>query len=119
MKYLDKLRNIIKINKKTLLFFTILLIIGIITGSIFMAILNETDKKLVIDYFNNFISNIENNKLNFFEALKNGLFNNMLYILIIWLLGISVIGIPIVIIMFFIKSFTLGFSISSIIFNYK
>ena len=40
-------------------------------------------------------------------------------IIIVWLLGISIIGIPIVIIMFFIKSFTLGFSISSIIFNYK
>ena len=119
MKGLDKLKEIIKINKKTLLFFTILLLIGIISGAIFMAILNETDKKLIVEYFNNFISNIENNKLNYLNALKNGVFNNLLYIIIVWLLGISIIGIPIVIIMFFIKSFTLGFSISSIIFNYK
>ena len=119
MKGLDKLKEIIKINKKTLLFFTILLLIGIISGAIFMAILNETDKKLIVEYFNNFISNIENNKLSYLNALKNGVFNNLLYIIIVWLLGISIIGIPIVIIMFFIKSFTLGFSISSIIFNYK
>ena len=119
MKWMDKLKGTIKVNKKTLLFFTILLIIGIIAGSIFMAILSETDKKLVIDYFNNYISNIENNKLNYLESIKNGLFNNLLYIIIIWILGISIIGIPIVTIMFFIKSFTLGFSIASIVFNYK
>lgn len=119
MKCMDKLKGTIKVNKKTLLFFTILLIIGIIAGSIFMAILSETDKKLVTDYFNNYISNIENNKLNYLESIKNGLFNNLLYIIIIWILGISIIGIPIVTIMFFIKSFTLGFSIASIVFNYK
>lgn len=119
MKWMDKLKGTIKVNKKTLLFFTLLLIIGIIAGSIFMAILSETDKKLVTDYFNNYISNIENNKLNYFESIKNGLFNNLLYIIIIWILGISIIGIPIVTIMFFIKSFTLGFSIASIVFNYK
>lgn len=119
MKWMDKLKGTIKVNKKTLLFFTLLLIIGIIAGSIFMAILSETDKKLVTDYFNNYISNIENNKLNYLESIKNGLFNNLLYIIIIWILGISIIGIPIVTIMFFIKSFTLGFSIASIVFNYK
>lgn len=119
MKWMDKLKGTIKVNKKTLLFFTILLIIGIIAGSIFMAILSETDKKLVTAYFNNYISNIENNKLNYLESIKNGLFNNLLYIIIIWILGISIIGIPIVTIMFFIKSFTLGFSIASIVFNYK
>ena len=119
MKWMDKLKGTIKVNKKTLLLFTILLIIGIIAGSIFMAILSETDKKLVTDYFNNYISNIENNKLNYLESIKNGLFNNLLYIIIIWILGISIIGIPIVTIMFFIKSFTLGFSIASIVFNYK
>lgn len=119
MKCMDKLKGTIKVNKKTLLFFTLLLIIGIIAGSIFMAILSETDKKLVTDYFNNYISNIENNKLNYLESIKNGLFNNLLYIIIIWILGISIIGIPIVTIMFFIKSFTLGFSIASIVFNYK
>ena len=119
MKWMDKLKGTIRVNKKTLLFFTILLIIGIIAGSIFMAILSETDKKLVTDYFNNYISNIENNKLNYLESIKNGLFNNLLYIIIIWILGISIIGIPIVTIMFFIKSFTLGFSIASMVFNYK
>lgn len=119
MKYWDKLKSLIKLNKKLLLFFTILLIIGIITGAIFMAILNENDKILIRDYFTNFISNIENNKLNYFSGLKNGLFNNLLYVILIWVIGISIIGAPIVVIMFFIKSFILGFSISSVIFNFN
>ena len=36
-----------------------------------------------------------------------------------WLLGISIIGIPIIFIMIFFKSFILGFSISSIFAKYK
>lgn len=119
MKYLDKLRNIVKINKKIITFFIVLIIIGIIFGSTFMVILNDSDKTLIKDYFEGFINSINNNTLNYFTSLRNGLFSNLLYILIIWVLGISIIGIPLVIIMFFIKSFILGFSISSIIFNFK
>ena len=52
-------------------------------------------------------------------SFKNAILNNIGFILLIWLLGISVIGIPIIIFLFFSKVFTLGFSISSIIFNYK
>lgn len=119
MKYLDKLKSIVKINKKLVNCFVILMVIGIIFGSIFMVILNDTDKSLIKDYYNNFISNVNNNTLNYFFSLKSGMFNNLLYITIIWALGISIIGIPIVIFMFFIKSFILGFSISSIMFNFK
>ena len=49
----------------------------------------------------------------------NGLLTNCCYGLLIWLLGISVIGVPIVLFMFFSKCFILGFSVSSIIVNYK
>lgn len=115
---MDKLKFSIKNNKKLLVFLIIFGIIGIIAGSIFNIMLNESDKILVSSYITNFFNNISDNTLNNVSALKNGLISEISYILIIWLLGISVIGIPIILFMYFSKFFILGFSISSIISNY-
>ena len=119
MKIMDKLKVKVKLDKKILLFLLILLIIGITVGSIFVTILNQSDKSLVSEHLNDFLNNVEENKLDFSLALKNNLISNVLYVLIIWLLGISVIGLPIIIFMFFSKTFILGFSLGAIISTFK
>jgi len=118
MKQLDKLKKSIKYNKKVILFLIILIMIGIIVGSMFTLILNSSDKSLVVEYIKSFIQNIDKNKLLFSETLINTLIINMIYILFIWVLGLSVIGLPIIILINFWKSFVLGFSISSFIITY-
>ena len=114
---LNKLRYGAINNKKIIMFLLGLCIIGIVGGSLFITIISKNDQKLIIYYMNNFITNI--NKINLKDAIINSLFTNMLYIISVWLLGISVIGIPIVIFMYFSKIFTLGFSISAFIITYK
>ena len=119
MKIMDKLKIKVKLDKKILLFLLILLIIGITVVSIFVTILNQSDKSLVSEHLNDFLNSVEGNKLDFSLALKNNLVSNILYVLIIWLLGISVIGLPIIIFMFFSKTFILGFSVGAIISTFK
>ena len=119
MKIMDKLKFKIKLDKKILLFLVILLVIGITVGAIFVTILNQSDKSLVSEHLNEFLNSVESNKLDFSLVLKNNLISNILYVLIIWLLGISVIGLPIIIFMFFSKTFILGFSIGAIISTFK
>ena len=114
---MDKLK--IKINKKIFLFLFVLMLMGIIAGSIFTTILNSSDKELVINHLNEFIDNINNNKLDYLFALKNNLITNISYVILIWLLGISVIGLPIIIIMFFTKCFILGFSVGAVLTTFK
>lgn len=114
-KVKDKFKQTIIKNKKALIFLTIISIIAIIFGSLFSIILNEGDKNLVNDYINNFFNNIKDNNLNYVLALKNGSINTLSFIIIVWLLGISIIGLPIIIFMYFSKLFIVGFSISSII----
>lgn len=104
-------------NKKIIMFLLGLCIIGIIGGSLFITIVSKNDQKLIVEYMNNFIINI--NKINLKDAIINSLFTNILYIISVWLLGISVIGIPIIVFMYFSKIFTLGFSISAFIITYK
>lgn len=119
MKQLDKLKDKVKIDKHLFIFFIILLLIGVLVGSIFVTILNSTDKTLVNDYLNNFLNTIENNKIDFWLVLKNNLFNTLFLISGVWLLGISVIGLPIIVILFFSSAFTLGFTIGSILLTFK
>lgn len=114
---MDKLK--IKINKKIFVFLFVLMLMGIIAGSIFTTILNSSDKELVINHLNEFIDNINNNKLDYIFALKNNIITNISYVILIWLLGISVIGLPIIIIMFFTKCFILGFSVGAVLTTFK
>lgn len=116
---MDRLKNKIRIDKNLVLFLIILGLIGIISGSIFVTILNSNDKTMVSEHLNTFLDNVENNKIDYIFVLKNNMITNIIYVLLIWLLGISVIGLPILLIIFFSKAFILGFSIGSIISCFK
>ncbi|MBP3635152.1 MAG: stage II sporulation protein M [Bacilli bacterium] len=110
-KELSKKNNI-------LILISVVFILGIIFGSIYITIL-ETEEKTTI--LNQVESYFLNNKIGFedkIEIFKNTLISNLTYIASMWVLGLSVIGMPIVFIMIFFKSFVLGFSVSSIFAKY-
>lgn len=111
------INELLDVDKKTVIFLIIICIIGIVTGSIFMTILSTNDKNIVIASLDEYIA--LNGQINTKLSLINNINVNLLYCLVIWLLGISVIGLPIVIFILFIKSFLLSFTISSFIFKYK
>ena len=119
MKKMDKLINNLRINKKMLIFLITLGLIGLIIGSLFTVSLKVNDQTLVKNYLNTYLVNIDKDKLDYLMALKNISINNYSYVIIVWLLGISIIGIPIIVFMYFMKFFMLGFTLSSIIINYK
>ena len=118
-KLMDKLLNSIKFDKKYILFCLILIILGIIAGSLFVVILNGNDKILVVEYIESFVENIKNNNFNYIDTLKNTLIINYLIIFIISIIGFSYFLCPINILLLFYKSFILGFSLSSFILTYK
>lgn len=118
-KQMDKLKTKTTSNKKIIVFLVGLFLIGLIAGSIFITIISKSDQALVKEYIKEFVNKADKNKLNYLEALKNASLSNGLFIVIVWLLGFSIIGIPIVIFMYFSKAFILGFSLSSFILQYK
>lgn len=113
-----KKRNFIsKVNKRQKIIYLILIglaIISIITGILFIFTLNKDNTSLI----NQSIDNYFNNEINYLSSFFKSIFNNFSYILVMWILGISIIGIPLILFMFIFKSFLLGFSISSIISTY-
>ena len=114
----DKIK-LFKVNKKLLYCILIVTIVGVIAGSLFVTILKDVDKASVTNSLESFITEINNNEINYGMSLKSSLITNISLVLLIWLLGISIIGLPIIIFIYFIKAFSLGFTISSILINFK
>ncbi len=110
---LEKLKE-----KKTYLFLLFLLIGGIIAGALFITILSSEDKQLVSSQLLNYFTQVKNGTLNYYGAFANSLMSNLGIVILIWFLGISIIGLPIIIFLLFLSSFVLGFSVGAIIFQF-
>lgn len=117
MNIIEKIRKKLKINKNGLLFLLGITLFGFISGVIFITVISKSDQALVKNYITSYLNNID--KISYFDSFKNIFLENLSFIIIVWLLGMSVIGIPINIFYYFIKSFIIGFSISSFILTYK
>ena len=116
---IKRTKNNIMKQKKLYLFLIVLVIVGIIAGILFWFVINNEDKLLVTKNLNNFFECIKKgNAINYWSSLFNSLVTGLIYIVLIWLLGISIVGLPIILIIITIKSFIVGFSISSIIASY-
>ena len=110
--------NVLK-QKKLYMFLIFFASIAMLSGIIFFFILSDSDKTNAKDLIANFFTNIKNNdSLNYTSSLFNSLTNNISFSLVIWILGISIIGFPIIVLLLFLKCFVLGFSISTIIAKY-
>lgn len=106
-------------EKKLFIIIFIVTVISFIIGILLISILSGNNKSLIVKSLNNFFISIKENKLNQSVLLYKTLTNNIIINLIIWILGISIIGIPIVISILSFKSLTFGFTISSLIYTYK
>lgn len=116
-KGIFKAKTNIENQKKLYIFLIGLAVLSIISGIIFIFLISEENLTYIRDNLILFFKNINNgDKL---DLLINSLFNNLTYVFTIWILGISIIGLPLVIGIFIFKSFITGFSISSIIYTYK
>lgn len=116
-KIMDNLRIYKMFNRKLFTFNLIIVILGIIGGSVFTFFLTEGDRTLVYNSLNDFFSNLNGN-INYLNCFKESISNNLFYVILIWILGISLVGVLIIIPILYFKSFTLGFTISSIISKY-
>lgn len=108
---LDKLKQYFVMSRKINRFLMILFVIALICGSFYLLFLSDADKTLMKDYMAQYFQNL--NKVNSVETFFTMAISNIVSLTTIWLLGISVIGVPILLFFFFSKSFILGLTISS------
>ena len=116
---LSRIKSIIFPNKKINYIVITILFLGVITGAIFSTMININDKRLVLEKIQLFISNINKGSINNITAFKNSIIINLSYSFIIWILGLTIIGVIINIFLLYLKGFIFGFSLSAFILTYS
>lgn len=114
-KIWDKTFKKIHTNKRMLVFLFTLLFMAVLFGSFFATKLSTNDLEEIKSSLDTFFSMTKQNKLNPLPAFFQSFGANMMFTIAIWILGISVIGAPLMIVLFFMKAFTMGFTIASMI----
>lgn len=102
--------------KKKYLFLLIIIIIGIIMGFIFANIISDNDQKIVYEKITDFFNNLHDDiPIKYGNNLLFSLRNNMIYLILIVIFGLSIVGLVFNNFILFLKSFILGFIMGSII----
>lgn len=95
------------LSKKLYLFMGTVLIIGIITGVVFVLMLDESTKEILFLNINNFLQSFSASNISI-------LVQHLVILSTLLILSIFLIGGPLVIFFMFYNGFTIGFIISSI-----
>ena len=103
-------------NLREYIVFTVIFLIGIVIGVIFINNVSENQGLEINNYITSFISSLkENNEINNFVLLKDSIKKNVVLATILWFMGSTVIGISIVYLIVAFRGFCLGYTISSMI----
>lgn len=107
--------NIIKYFKEYFLV-TIIFIVGIIIGVVFINNLSGNQSNEISTYINSFLGTLEdNNNVNYTELLKDSVTQNLILVVALWFVGATLIGIPLVFAIVLFRGFCLGYTISAVI----
>ena len=116
LKILEIISNHIMNNKKEYILVTLIFLVGIFLGVMFINNAQESQMTEITSYLNNFIETLKNTeKLETFSILKTTIFQNIILALTLWFFGTTVIGIPIVFGIILYRGFCLGYTVSAII----
>ncbi|GLC32445.1 stage II sporulation protein M [Clostridium omnivorum] len=85
---------------------------GVVLGIYAVKYMGDFEKSDLVSYIQNFTTNIKSQSINNKNVFLGTLKNNFIMTCAIWFLGLTMIGIPIILVVDVIKGFTLGFSIS-------
>lgn len=96
-------------NRKTYFILLIALAMGISAGAFTVNGLNLIQREELTNYFQGFLSLLENQNVDSNELLSISLLENLKIIAILWVLGVSIIGIPFIFLLMSVKGFITGF----------
>lgn len=88
---------------------------GIVLGTYTVKFMDDLSKSDLNNYFQNFTQRLVVDNINYNNVFVQAIKNNIPILLAIWFLGLTIVGIPIILILLGIKGFSIGFSASFLI----
>lgn len=101
-------------NLKSYIIVTIILLIGIVLGVIYINNINQDLANEIKEYINNFVNTLKDNyTIDKVELMKNTIISNSILVVTMWFVGSTVIGIPIVLGIIAYRGFCIGYTVSA------
>lgn len=98
------------------LFVVVLFLMGVIFGAIVVNSLSITQKEDLFYYLSQFFGQVSDNKVAASnDLLWQSFMHNGKFIGLMWILGISIIGLPVILIILFIKGLVVGFTVGFLV----
>ncbi|MGM0846038.1 MAG: stage II sporulation protein M [Bacillota bacterium] len=98
------------------LFILTLFLMGVIFGAVVVNSLSFTQKEDLYFYLGQFFGELADGKIASSEDLfRQSFLHNVKYLGFMWLLGISIIGLPLIFILLFMKGVVVGFSVGFLV----
>lgn len=90
-------------------------IIGISSGAFIVKALADYQKQELISYMRSFFQILSNKPIDASSVLKQSLINNLQTAALIWILGITVIGMPLILLLVAIRGLIIGFTVGFLV----
>lgn len=97
-------------------FIIVLFLMGVIFGAVIVNSLSIDQKEDLFYYLNQFFGQVSEGKVaESGDLFRLSFFHNVKFLGLIWVLGISIIGLPLILILLFIKGVVVGFSVGFLV----
>jgi stage II sporulation protein M len=102
-------------NRSSYFFLLLAFILGVSAGAFTVNGLSTAQRDELLNYFQGFLQLLNNQSMDGSELLSVSLIENMKLVLVMWVLGVSIIGIPFIYMLVAVRGFITGFSSGFII----
>lgn len=114
--YQNVVANHLREHSSIYVFVIVLFLMGVIFGAIVVNSLSISQKEDLFQYLSQFFLQLKEGKITesndlFFQSF----FHNTKFLWLMWILGISVIGLPIILVLLFIKGLVVGFTVGFLV----
>ncbi len=100
-------------------FMVLFFVIGIVVGALAVKILPDDQKTELVNYLHLFFVGLtKGGELTGSDLILTALINNIKIILLMWILGFTIIGIPFVVFLIFTRGFIVGFTVGFLVNEY-
>lgn len=105
------------IKENFILYFLLVvaLMIGISAGAITINMLSREQTQSLISFLDSFFKILDQEKIDNINIMKHSFSNNFQTIVFIWVLGITVIGLPLIFLIIILRGFIVGFTVGFLI----